>query len=86
MQALLDVILLQDGVFELHLGVLLVELLANIGIAYRRAAGNQRLQFAEENFFAYGIFEVGRSQIMLLQHRLVFRLANEVTAGKKISA
>ena len=83
MQSFLDVVLTQDGVFKLHLGILFIELLPDSGIAHRGAAGDQRLQFADQNFLAHRIFEGGGNQIVLLQQPLVFGLANERSSRKE---
>ena len=52
MQALLNVVLLQHRVVELHFGVLLDELFVNLRVAHACASGNQRLQFRNQDVFA----------------------------------
>ena len=83
MQPLFDVFLLQDGVVELDLGVLLDELVVNLCFTNACAAGNQGLQFGQENFFADGVFKLLWREVVLLQHVLVFGLPNEVAAGEE---
>src|SRR4029077_2346957 len=52
MQALAQIILFYGGVFELHLAIFFDELLVNLVVTHRSAAGDQRSQLLEEYFFA----------------------------------
>src|SRR5262249_46908146 len=82
-QALFEVVLPQQRVVELHLGVLFDELVMNLVVTYAGAAGNQRLEFGQQKIVGDGVFKFSRRQIGPLQHFFVFLLANEVTAREK---
>src|SRR5579872_5985710 len=82
-QPLLDVVLFEDGIIELNLGVLLDELLMNLGVGHARGSGNKSLKLCKQNVFADSVLEFGGGQLGALQHVFVFLLPNEIAVREE---
>ena len=61
MQALLDIFLLQHGVIELDLRVLLDEIVMNLGFTDTGAAGHKSLQLGQQDVFAERSLQTSRA-------------------------
>src|SRR6266568_4086530 len=78
-----QVVLMQDGVIELDLGITALKLLANVALRNDGAAGNQSVQLVEEDFVLDTLFEEGHGQVGALNHALIGVLSDELAIGEK---
>src|SRR5581483_19240 len=73
MNALKNVIFLDNGIVELDLGIVLFKLFANIGLADGRAGGHQIPKFGDQNVLLDQLFE--------LRNRVIEGAGNEIFIG-----
>ena len=86
MQTFQDIGLREHCVFELDLGIAALEFVADLGVAHKGAAGNQRLQLADQNVVLFQFFKLRNGHVIALDEVLVFFLTDEFAVGKQHGA